>query len=88
MSDCSYDQAHLSICTGAKILYDNKFIYFAFSNADTNTSLMMTKCEAHLWEEELDEVYRATAKCSGRSIEVSAGNRSNSLTDIRIYLGL
>jgi hypothetical protein len=45
------------IWTDAKILYDDKFIYFAFRNADENIWATMTKRDAHLWEEEVVEVF-------------------------------
>jgi hypothetical protein len=45
------------IKTEAKILYDDRFLYFAFRNADENIWSTMTKRDAHLWEEEVVEVF-------------------------------
>jgi hypothetical protein len=45
------------IRTECKILYDDNFIYFAFRNKDDNIWATMTRRDAHLWEEEVDEVF-------------------------------
>jgi len=51
------DGSPSAIKTEAKILYDDKFIYFAFRNVDENIWATMTKRDAHLWEEEVVEVF-------------------------------
>jgi hypothetical protein len=53
----SVDGSPSPIKTEAKILYDDKFIYFAFRNTDENIWATMTKRDAHLWEEEVVEVF-------------------------------
>jgi len=45
------------IRTECKLLYDAKFIYFGFRDEDKNIWATMTKRDAHLWEEEVDEVF-------------------------------
>ncbi len=45
------------IATEAKILYDARFLYFAFRNVDENIWATMTRRDAHLWEEEVVEVF-------------------------------
>jgi hypothetical protein len=45
------------IRTECKLLYDAKFIYFGFRNQDKNIWASMTKRDAHLWEEEVNEVF-------------------------------
>ncbi|HZS53174.1 MAG TPA: carbohydrate-binding family 9-like protein [Bryobacteraceae bacterium] len=45
------------IRTECKILYDANFIYFGFRNEDKNIWATMTKRDAHLWEEEVNEVF-------------------------------
>jgi cellulose/xylan binding protein with CBM9 domain len=51
------DGSASSISTEARILYDDKFIYFAFRNVDENIWATMTKRDAHLWEEEVIEIF-------------------------------
>ncbi len=43
--------------TEAKVLYDDKFIYFSFRTVDDNIWATMTKRDEHLWEEEVSEVF-------------------------------
>jgi len=43
--------------TVAKALYDDRFIYFAFENADTNAWSTRVERDEHLWEEEVVEVF-------------------------------
>ena len=45
------------IRTDCKLLYDAKFIYFGFRNQDKNIWATMTRRDAHLWEEEVNEVF-------------------------------
>src|SRR5215469_15309014 len=39
------------IRTEAKLLYDDRFLYFAFRNTDENIWATMKQRDAHLWEE-------------------------------------
>ncbi len=43
--------------TEAKILYDDRFVYFAFHFFDENIWSTKTKRDDHLWEEEVAEVF-------------------------------
>jgi len=43
--------------TEARVLYDDKFIYFAFRSVDTNIWATMKKRDEHLWLEEVVEVF-------------------------------
>lgn len=43
--------------TEAKILYDDKFLYFAFRCIDDNIWATMKRRDQHLWEEEVVEVF-------------------------------
>lgn len=43
--------------TEARVLYDNGFIYFAFRCADDNIWATLNRRDAHLWEEEVVEVF-------------------------------
>src|SRR5881409_2815014 len=43
--------------TEAKVLYDDKFLYFGFRCADPNIWATMKKRDEHLWEEEVVEVF-------------------------------
>jgi len=45
------------IRTEAKVIYDDRFLYFAFRNTDDNIWATMKQRDAHLWEEEVDEVF-------------------------------
>lgn len=45
------------IRTEAKILYSDRFLYFAFRNVDENIWATMTRRDAHLWQEEVVEVF-------------------------------
>lgn len=51
------DGSSTTIRTECKLLYDDKFIYFGFRNEDSNIWATMTKRDAHLWEEEVNEVF-------------------------------
>ncbi len=51
------DGSRSPIVTEARILYDDHFIYFCFRNVDDNISATMTKRDASLWEEEVNEVF-------------------------------
>jgi len=51
------DGAASTLKTEAKILYDDKFLYFAFRIVDEDIWATMTKRDAHLWEEEVVEVF-------------------------------
>jgi Carbohydrate-binding family 9 len=43
--------------TEAKILYDDRFLYFGYSCQDENVWATMTKRDEHLWTEEVFEVF-------------------------------
>ncbi len=43
--------------TEAKILYDDKFIYFSFRSKDENVWATMRRRDEHLWDEEVVEVF-------------------------------
>lgn len=43
--------------TEAKVLYDDKYIYFAFRTVDDNIWATMKNRDQHLWEEEVSEVF-------------------------------
>ncbi len=43
--------------TEARILYDDRFLYFAFRLADENIWATMRRRDEHLWEEEVVEVF-------------------------------
>ncbi len=43
--------------TEARILYDDKFLYFAFRCVDSNIWATMLRRDQHLWEEEVVEVF-------------------------------
>ncbi len=45
------------IKTEAKVLYDDKYLYFAFRCVDSNIWATMKKRDEHLWEEEVVEVF-------------------------------
>ncbi len=51
------DGSASSIRTECKVLYDANFIYFGFRNEDQNIWATMTRRDAHLWEEEVDEIF-------------------------------
>ena len=43
--------------TEAKVLFDDQFLYFAFSCADDNIWATLKRRDEHLWEEEVVEVF-------------------------------
>ena len=45
------------LATEARILYDQRFIYFAFRVTDTNVWATMKRRDEHLWLEEVVEVF-------------------------------
>lgn len=51
------DGSSTPIRTECKVLYDDKFLYFAFRNQDQNIWATLTKRDAHLWTEEVNEVF-------------------------------
>jgi len=55
--------------TEARVLYDEKFIYFAFRCIDDNIWATMTRRDQHLWEEEVVEFF-VTPKELGRYFEL------------------
>jgi hypothetical protein len=51
------DGSITKLVTEARILYDDKFLYFAFASDDTNVWSTMKKRDEHLWLEEVVEVF-------------------------------
>ncbi|HEV8129956.1 MAG TPA: carbohydrate-binding family 9-like protein [Acidobacteriota bacterium] len=51
------DGSPSSYQTEARILYDDKFLYFAFRCVDDNIWATMTRRDDHLWTEEVVEVF-------------------------------
>lgn len=53
----SRDGSESSIRTEGRILYDDEFLYFAFTMEDSNIWATFTNRDDHLWLEEVIEVY-------------------------------
>ncbi|HJP91433.1 MAG TPA: carbohydrate-binding family 9-like protein [Pyrinomonadaceae bacterium] len=51
------DGSPSKLTTEARVLYDDKFIYFAFRAVDTNIWATMKRRDEHLWLEEVVEVF-------------------------------
>ena len=51
------DGSRSAISTEARILYDDKFVYFAFRSVDKNIWATMKRRDEHLWLEEVVEVF-------------------------------
>jgi hypothetical protein len=51
------DGAPVGNATEAKVLYDERFIYFAFRVGDENVWATMRRRDQHLWHEEVVEVF-------------------------------
>ena len=51
------DGSRSELATEARILYDQRFIYFAFRASDTNVWATMKRRDEHLWLEEVVEVF-------------------------------
>ena len=51
------DGSSASSETEARILYDDKYLYFAFRSADENIWATLARRDEHLWEEEVVEVF-------------------------------
>jgi cellulose/xylan binding protein with CBM9 domain len=51
------DGSPSQITTEARVLYDDKFIYFAFRAVDSNIWATMKRRDEHLWLEEVVEVF-------------------------------
>ena len=51
------DGSRSAISTEARILYDDKFVYFAFRAVDKNIWATMKRRDEHLWLEEVVEVF-------------------------------
>ena len=51
------DGSRSDLMTEARILYDDRFIYFAFRVVDTNVWATMKRRDEHLWLEEVVEVF-------------------------------
>ena len=75
------DGAPAPFRTEAKVLYDERFIYFAFSSADENVWATMRGRDQHLWEEEVVEVFLQADPAQGNYIEIEV-NPLGTLLDI------
>ena len=51
------DAAPVPNGTEAKVLYDDRFLYFSFRSEDENIWATMRRRDQHLWEEEVVEVF-------------------------------
>jgi Carbohydrate-binding family 9 len=51
------DAAPVPYETEAKVLYDDKFLYFSFRSVDENVWATMRRRDQHLWDEEVVEVF-------------------------------
>ena len=51
------DGSHSDLQTEARVLYDDRFIYFAFRAVDQNVWATMKRRDEHLWLEEVVEVF-------------------------------
>jgi hypothetical protein len=51
------DGSRSNISTEARLLYDDKFVYFAFRAVDKNVWATMKRRDEHLWLEEVVEVF-------------------------------
>lgn len=51
------DGKPLAFKTEARILYDDKFLYFSFYSRDENIWATMKRRDEHLWEEEVVEIF-------------------------------
>ncbi len=67
--------------TEARILYDDKFIYFGFRCVDTNIWSTLKERDQHLWEEEVVEVFLKPAANNTGYIELEV-NPLGTLLDI------
>ena len=67
--------------TEAKILYDDKFIYFGFRCVDDNIWATMNQRDEHLWEEEVVEVFLKPSSANTGYIELEV-NPLGTLIDI------
>lgn len=67
------DGAKLPYSTQARVLYDDKFLYFAFRSEDSNIWATLKQRDAKLWEEEVVEVFLQPdpAKKSYMELEVN-----------------
>lgn len=67
------DAAKLPYATQAKVLYDDKFLYFSFRSEDSNIWATLKTRDAKLWEEEVVEVFLQpdTAKKNYIELEVN-----------------
>lgn len=75
------DGSQTKLQTEARILYDDKFIYFAFRAVDTNIWATMRRRDDHLWLEEVVEVFLQADPASPNYIELEV-NPLGTLLDI------
>lgn len=67
--------------TEARLLYDDRFLYFAFRCADENVWATMNRRDAHLWTEEVVEVFLQAMPAQTSYIELEV-NPLGTMIDI------
>lgn len=77
----NFDGAKFSYNTQAKILYDDKNLYFSFYSQDENIWATMKSRDQHLWEEEVVEVFLQPDPAKKNYIELEV-NPLGALLDI------
>jgi len=77
------DGSRSELKTEARILYDQRFIYFAFRVTDTNVWATMKRRDEHLWLEEVVEVFLQANPAIPNYIELEVNPRG---TMLDIYL--
>ena len=77
----SRDGTESSIGTEGKILYDDQFLYFAFTLEDSNIWSTFRNRDEHLWLEEVIEVYLVPDPKDSNYIELEV-NPLGSMIDI------
>lgn len=75
------DGSHSELATEARILYDQRFIYFAFHVTDTNVWATMKRRDEHLWLEEVVEVFLQASPSTPNYIELEV-NPLGTMLDI------
>lgn len=77
----NHDGSSSKIKTEARILYDERFIYFAFRAADQNIWATMRRRDQHLWLEEVVEVFLQASTSTPNYIELEV-NPLGTMLDI------
>ena len=68
----------------AKVLYDDKFLYFSFRSVDENVWATMRRRDQHLWDEEVVEVFLQADPRQPSYIELEV-NPLGTLLDIYLH---